>query len=100
MTTKATQPQVDFIKAILQHGGYQIPGTKVFGKVEHPVRFKQQTIDACKSRGWVTSEQVGGEVLWTVTTDGRDAAIPPLPAGEKTLALLDELERQRVGAIG
>jgi hypothetical protein len=98
MTTKASTAQAWFIKAILKHGGYQVPGSKVFGKRDDRSRnaIKIQTIESCKKRKWVIREEVGGNALWTVTVAGRDAAIEPLPIGEKTKNLVNELERQRV----
>jgi hypothetical protein len=95
--TKATAPQAKFINAILKHGGYQVPGSKVFGRREDRSRNRIQdsTIEACKQRKWVIREEVGGNVLWTVTTDGRDAANPPLPISEKTEKLLSDLERKQ-----
>lgn len=97
--TKASTAQARFIKAILKHGGYQVPGSKVFGRRDDRSRSRIQdsTIDACIKREWVIREEDGGNVLWTVPVAGRDAAIESLPLGEKTKDLVDELERQRVG---
>jgi len=73
----ATEPQAKFIRAILDAGGYRIPGSKVFGKREHPVTIKASTIAACKIRGWVIREEVAGEALWTVTILGEGAVAGP-----------------------
>lgn len=70
--TVASSAQVGFMKAILKHGGYRIPGSKVFGEREYPVVHRASTIESCKRRGWVLrDESADGRVaLWTVTSDG------------------------------
>lgn len=95
--TKASAPQAKFINAILKHGGYQVPGSKVFGKRDFRSRdgIKTHTIESCKTREWVIREEIGGKAVWTVTVAGRDAANPPLPISDKTEKLLNDLERKQ-----
>lgn len=76
---KPTVPQARFINAILKHGGDRVPGSKVFGKREHPITFKAETIAACKTREWVYREEISGIAYWTVTIAG-EHAVRPAPA--------------------
>ncbi len=73
---KASAAQTKFLTAILRHGGYRVPGSKVFGPdSRHRREIKPVTIASCRNRGWVYREEsASGNVLWSVTTDGRAAA--------------------------
>lgn len=75
MTTQASPSQAKLINAILKHGGYRVPGAKVFGSDSRSRReFKSVTIKSCRDRGWVFREEsASGNALWSVTTAGRIA---------------------------
>lgn len=81
--TKPTAPQAKFMTTILKHGGDRVPGTKVFGKREHPVVVKPRTIESCKTNGWVVREEDNGQALWTLTASGR-TALAEATAGQGT----------------
>lgn len=75
---KASVAQTKFLNAILKHGGYRVPGTKVFGSETRSRRIKPVTIKSCRDRGWVFREESAkGTVLWSVTTDGKVAVGAP-----------------------
>lgn len=74
---KASVAQTKFLNAILKHGGYRVPASKVFHPDELLSRrqLKTVTVKSCRTRGWVHREETaGGVALWSVTTEGRLAA--------------------------
>lgn len=80
MTTQASPSQAKLINAILKHGGYRVPGTKVFDRSEIRSRreIKNVTIKSCRERGWVFREETAnGNALWSVTTEGKIAVGAP-----------------------
>lgn len=70
MSRRPSPAQLRLIAAILERGGVNVPGPKLFRNF----KVKTTTLDACKRHDWITREDRNGVALWSVTHRGESDA--------------------------
>lgn len=87
MTVKPTPAQFRFILAILERGGADVSGNKLF-HYRTGITCATTTLRSCQRRGWVKREErPDGVAYWSVTLDGRaDAECVDPGAVDRALA--------------